>query len=195
MSSELELSVERASGIPLGAQLAGQIREAVASGRLEPGARLASVRELATAAGVNVNTVRAVYARLEAEGIIRSEHGRGTFVARGEGAVSRRELREQITALEATLSRLPPPPLPPAGERQRAPSAALLSTEELLAIRDRLLTRLQELDSARTEVLQSLERLGLEAAEAQAGEPATGELGSRRGTPSLAGARIRWVGA
>src|SRR5204863_257552 len=39
--------------------------------------------ELAEQAGVHVNTVRGVYARLEEEGLIRSEHGRGTFVAPG----------------------------------------------------------------------------------------------------------------
>jgi DNA-binding transcriptional regulator YhcF (GntR family) len=196
MASEFDLRVDRGIGIPLGAQLRGQIRDAVASGQLGPGDRLASVRELATAVGVNVNTVRAVYARLEAEGIIRSEHGRGTFVTRGDTAVSRRELRDQIAALEASLSRLPPPPLPAVVPPRRGPGgASLLSTEELRAVRDRLVARLEELDSARTEVLQSLERLGLEAAEAQATERAASEPGSRRATPSLAGARIRWVGA
>jgi hypothetical protein len=43
------------------------------------------VRELATAAGVNVNTARAVYARLAEQGVIVSEHGRGTFVSSAPG--------------------------------------------------------------------------------------------------------------
>jgi hypothetical protein len=38
---------------------------------------------------VNVNTVRAVYARLEAEGLVASEHGRGTFVS-GKATADRR---------------------------------------------------------------------------------------------------------
>src|SRR4051812_35826437 len=53
----------------------------MAAGELGAGARLPSVREMAAASGVNANTVRAVYARLEAEGLVATEHGRGTFVA------------------------------------------------------------------------------------------------------------------
>jgi GntR family transcriptional regulator len=197
MATSLGAHVDRDSPVPIGAQLAGQIRAAVAGGRLEPRNRLPSVRELADEAGVNVNTVRSVYARLEAEGLVRSEHGRGTFVAdpAEPAGLSRSELREQITALEATLARLPPPPLPAEAPRG-ATGAALLSTEELRAIRDRLLQRLQDLDTERTAVLESLERLGLEAA--QAAEPGPAEStppAERRSTSSLAGARIRWVGA
>jgi DNA-binding GntR family transcriptional regulator len=152
-----------------------------------------SVRELAESAGVNVNTVRSVYARLEAEGLVRSEHGRGTFVAE-PGTPGRRELREQIAALEATLARLPPPPL--STEQRRPSGAALLSTDELVAIRDRLLDRLRALDTERSAVLESLERLGLEAGAERVAAPAPArEDPSRRATPSLAGARIRWVGA
>jgi DNA-binding transcriptional regulator YhcF (GntR family) len=183
--------VDRASEVPLGTQLAERIRMAVEDGRLGAGKRLPSVRELAESAGVNVNTVRAAYARLEAEGLVRSEHGRGTFVAHVAPAdastLSRSELREQIAVLEATLARLPPPPLG-AESAPRGARAALLSTDELLEVRGRLLERLSRLDTERTALIESLEQLGVEAA-----APETGA--SRRATPSLAGARIRWVGA
>jgi len=62
-------------------QLAWRLRALIASGRLGPGDRLPGVRELASGAAVNVNTARAVYSRLEDEGLIASRHGRGTFVA------------------------------------------------------------------------------------------------------------------
>jgi hypothetical protein len=39
------------------------------------------VRDLAAATGVNVNTARALYRRLEREGLVVSQHGMGTFVA------------------------------------------------------------------------------------------------------------------
>src|SRR6187551_1658170 len=80
MGDALHGRVDRTSEVPLGTQLVERIRTAVADGELAAGARLPSVRELSESAGVNVNTVRAVYARLEAEGLVRSEHGRGTFV-------------------------------------------------------------------------------------------------------------------
>ena len=157
-----------------------------------PGDRLPSVRELADIAGVNVNTVRAVYARLESEGRVSSEQGRGTFVAARAptaGAATRQELHRQIAALEAALVRLPPPPLSPDDSRAVSPpSAALLSTEDLEAVRDGLVVRLHELDAQRAEVLQRLGELGAEE------EAAAEAMAPRRATPSLAGARIRWVG-
>lgn len=52
----------------------------IAAGALAPGDRLPSARELARAVGVNVNTVFAVYARLETDGLVETQHGRGSFV-------------------------------------------------------------------------------------------------------------------
>jgi GntR family transcriptional regulator len=81
-SPSLDLSVDRDGDVPLATQLAWKLRTFVAVGALAPGDRLPGVREVAEAAGVNVNTVRSVYGRLEEEGLISSQHGRGTFVAR-----------------------------------------------------------------------------------------------------------------
>ena len=191
MASSLDLSVDRLADVPLGAQLAARIRAAVREGSLASGDRLPSVREVAERAAVNVNTARAVYARLESEGIVRSEQGRGTFVAGppGDEAATRRELRRQIAQLEAALVRLPPPPAltEQAGPAHRRSGPSLLSTEGLEAVRDDLLARLGELDAQRAAVLQRLEQLGVEDGPAEAPP--------RRATPSLAGARIRWVGA
>jgi DNA-binding transcriptional regulator YhcF (GntR family) len=191
MPPKLDLAVDRGAGVPLGAQLVARIRAALSEGALGPSDRLPSVRALAEAAGVNVNTARSVYSRLESEGIVRSEQGRGTFVSgsTGDDAATRRALRRQIAQLEAALARLPLPPTlsdephPPATR----PAPTLLSTDSLEAVRDELLERLSDLEAERAAVLQRLKRLGVEEGEAQ--RP------SRRATPSLAGARIRWVGA
>ena len=58
-------------------------------------------------------------------------------------------------------------------------------------MRDRLVVRLRELDVQRAEVLQRLDELGAEDETTVTVE----RMPSRRATPSLAGARIRWVGA
>jgi len=184
---ELELRVDRQADVPLGAQLARTLRDHVRSGRLRDGERLPSLREAAAAAGVNVNTMRAVYARLEQEGLVHTEHGRGTFVASPPGeAATRRELRAEIARLEAELVRHPPPAL---SESPTPTAPALLSTADLQAVRDQLLDRLRELDAQRGALLERLAQLGLE--EVASEQPAP----SRRATPSLAGARITWVGA
>jgi DNA-binding transcriptional regulator YhcF (GntR family) len=75
------LSIDRDDDLPVGVQLAWKLRGAIANGRLGPGDRLPSVREIAETSGVNVNTARTVYGKLEREGLIVTRHGLGTFVA------------------------------------------------------------------------------------------------------------------
>lgn len=77
----LDFAIDRDAEVPIGVQLAWALRARVRDGRLEPGQRLPGLRELAEALEVNANTVRAVYQRLEHEGIIESQRGSGTFVA------------------------------------------------------------------------------------------------------------------
>jgi GntR family transcriptional regulator len=78
-------TADPADELPVGVQLAWRLRALIAAGRLQPGERLPSVRTLADWAGVNVNTVRSVYARLEDEGLVATRHGAGSFVAEGAG--------------------------------------------------------------------------------------------------------------
>jgi len=69
----------RAPGSP-SQQLADQVRFAVASGRLAPGERLPSVRELAGLVEVNPNTVSRAWGELEREEILERRRGSGIFV-------------------------------------------------------------------------------------------------------------------
>ncbi len=73
--------MDRAGEIPIGVQLAWALRARIGDGRLAPGRRLPGLRELADMLGINANTARAVYQRLEQEGLIDSRQGTGTFVA------------------------------------------------------------------------------------------------------------------
>src|SRR5215218_5799315 len=74
------------SDVPLGVQLTWRLRALIITGRLTAGEPLPSLRRVAAWAGVNVNTVRAAYESLERDGLIHSQQGRGTFVARGVAA-------------------------------------------------------------------------------------------------------------
>lgn len=85
------------SDIPLGVQLAWRLRALIVTGRLAAGEALPSLRRVADWAGVNVGTVRTAYESLEADGLILSQQGRGTFVA--ESVVSEPDL--ESIALEA----------------------------------------------------------------------------------------------
>jgi GntR family transcriptional repressor for pyruvate dehydrogenase complex len=61
--------------------VADRLRGDILAGRLRPGTRLPSERELSLALGVNRLTLRASLARLEALGLITTRHGAGTVVA------------------------------------------------------------------------------------------------------------------
>ncbi len=89
-------AVDSGDELPVGLQLTLRLRALIATGRLPAGERLPSVRQLAEWAGVNLNTVRGVYAGLEASGLVDSRHGRGTFVA--EDVVATPELEEIAAA-------------------------------------------------------------------------------------------------
>lgn len=84
-------SIDPGDELPVGLQLTWRLRALIATGRLASGERLPSFRRLADWAGVNVNTVRAVYAGLEQEGLVVSRQGQGTFVAEGIEAAAQLE--------------------------------------------------------------------------------------------------------
>ena len=71
---------------PLFDQLRTQIIDGVRDGRLAPGTRLPTVRELAGQLGLAVNTVARAYRELEAAGILETRGRFGTFVARVDPA-------------------------------------------------------------------------------------------------------------
>lgn len=71
---------------PLFDQLRIQIIEGIRQGRLAPGARLPTVRELAGKVGLAVNTVARAYRELESAGVLETRGRYGTFVARADPA-------------------------------------------------------------------------------------------------------------
>jgi DNA-binding FadR family transcriptional regulator len=77
------IALDHTADVPLGVQLDWVVRAAVASGRLRAGDRLPGLREVADQLGVNHNTLRAAVAKLEADGLLETRHGSGTFVAAG----------------------------------------------------------------------------------------------------------------
>ncbi len=66
---------------PLYRQIEAALRSAIASGQLKAGERIPSVADLAADLKINKLTVHKVFQRLEKSGLLRSEVGRGTFVA------------------------------------------------------------------------------------------------------------------
>ena len=93
--------VDSRSPTPIYAQLDRAIRAAIATGELQRGAQLPTVRQLAVDLTVNANTVARVYTQLERDGILETRRGVGTFVRESPSpqvarAHRERELRELI---------------------------------------------------------------------------------------------------
>lgn len=76
--------IDPSSGVPIYIQIMDQVKHAIASGLLEGGDQLPSVRELALQLTINPNTVAKAYTELERYGSIVTLRGRGTFVS-GKG--------------------------------------------------------------------------------------------------------------
>ncbi len=87
------------SGKPIYLQLVDQIKTAAASGALQSGEALPSIRPLAEELRVNRNTVAKAYAELETLGVLESQPGRGCFL-RENHAELRKDVRRKLLVAE-----------------------------------------------------------------------------------------------
>lgn len=99
----IALDLDPKDPVPLYLQLAAALRRGVALGALRPGDQVPTVRELAVLARVNRNTAARAIQHLEAEGIVRTRVGQGTFV---EDGAARLDRQTRDSALDGALDRL-----------------------------------------------------------------------------------------
>ena len=69
------------SGVPIYVQLRDQLLRWVTTGALKPGEQMPTLRQVAVAVRVDLNTVRHAYDELERMGVLVLVRGRGSFVA------------------------------------------------------------------------------------------------------------------
>ena len=97
--------IHPSGGEPLFQQIVHAVKRAVATGRLQAGDKLPSVRELAREQVINPNTVARAYQVLESEGVTHSRRGAGTFVAERRVVLKLEERRRRLrAALDEVLS-------------------------------------------------------------------------------------------
>ena len=83
------------SGKPVYLQLVDQIKAAAASGALQPGEALPSIRPLAEELRVNRNTIAKAYTELESLGVIETLPGKGCFLKQNQSPL-RKEIRRKL---------------------------------------------------------------------------------------------------
>jgi GntR family transcriptional regulator len=74
------LPIDPSSGLPVYRQIMDQVGRMIVAGRLQPGERLPSIRELAASLQLNPLTVGKAYGELERAGAIEMRRGLGMFV-------------------------------------------------------------------------------------------------------------------
>jgi GntR family transcriptional regulator len=72
-----------------------QVKHMIATGELQPGDQLPTVRQLAADLRINFNTVARAYRLLDEESIISTQHGRGTFILEPASEEKFRRLRRK----------------------------------------------------------------------------------------------------
>ena len=111
MAAALQIRVVLDSPTPVYRQIADAIRTHCVSGRLSPGTRLPTVRELAASLGIHFNTVAEAYRVLSDEGWLLIEGRRGVSILdrqlpRTPNATARADARSRLRHLIAELQAL-----------------------------------------------------------------------------------------
>jgi GntR family transcriptional regulator len=98
------VAIDPRDSTPIYAQLDRALRAAIASGRLNSGDQLPTVRQLAVDLRINANTVARVYADLERSGILETRRGVGSFIR--ASAAEARPPDEHLRRLRAFVTRV-----------------------------------------------------------------------------------------
>jgi GntR family transcriptional regulator len=99
----MQIKLDFRSGIPIYIQIMDQIKQLVATEKLQPDDQLPTVRQLAAELRVNFNTIARAYRLLDEAGVISTQQGRGTFLLETPSEEKSDRLRKQ--ALEGLTRR------------------------------------------------------------------------------------------
>ena len=98
----MQIRIDNSSSRAIYQQIIDQVKRDIALGKLQPGEKLATVRELAVQLIINPNTIGKAYRQLEQEGIIITRSGAGAFVAELSSNLSQ-SVRKKILCRQLDL--------------------------------------------------------------------------------------------
>lgn len=91
----MQIEIDFRSSEPIYLQIMEQVRQLVATGELQAGDQLPTVRQLATDLRVNFNTVARAYRLLDEAGLISTQQGRGTYIWMQPSEAAAQRLRQE----------------------------------------------------------------------------------------------------
>ena len=95
----IDFKLDPKSGVPFYRQIIDQIRYGVATGSLNVGEQLPTVRALAVQLKVNLNTVSKAYRELEIQNILQTQQGTGTFIDSMDVRISGEERQNKLESI------------------------------------------------------------------------------------------------
>lgn len=108
VSAAFEFRLDSRSGVPVYRQLIDQVLVAIASGGLNGGDQLPTVRQLAVDLSINPNTVVRAYKELEIRGMLTTQQGTGTFITtkkvKSDEAQRQKRLSQMVAEFVARVS-------------------------------------------------------------------------------------------
>ncbi|MGD9212156.1 MAG: GntR family transcriptional regulator [Desulfobacteraceae bacterium] len=95
----IDFKLDPKSGVPFYRQIIDQIRFGIASGKLQTGEQLPTVRALAVSLKVNLNTVSKAYKELEIQSVLESQQGTGTFIGGSKINITEKEKKRKLKSI------------------------------------------------------------------------------------------------
>lgn len=102
----MTILIDNKSGVPIYDQIYTQLKRQIADGTLREDEALPSIRGLAKELRISVITTKRAYDELEAEGLIYTVAGKGSFVAETDRELLRKEDIKSIKRHLAEIKRL-----------------------------------------------------------------------------------------
>ena len=92
----IDFKLDPKAGVPFYRQIIDQIKFGIATGKLNIGEQLPTVRALAVELKVNLNTVAKAYKELEIQDVLETQQGTGTFISNLEIQISEKEKSKKL---------------------------------------------------------------------------------------------------